>query len=529
MTPERARWTLSAATFAALAAASNALLYHKPLLSFAVGNLDFTSVTGVMTLATVMVALMSSTALLLILLALISHRILKPFCMLMAVGNAVAVYFVATYGVVLDKEMMGNVQNTNVAEAFELFHPRLVVYLLFLGVLPFWLLTRTHVRKTPRLKLAVIVFVGVVATVIWAYLASSTWLWFDKHAKKLGGMVMPWSYVVNMARYELPRLIESDVQVLLPPAVATSDDRIVVILVIGEAARLQNFQLYGYERPTNPLLSAAGVVALGRPLACSTYTTASIRCMLSHVDSSSEFSRRYEPLPSYLQRSGVDVIWRSHNWGEPPIKVQTYQKVSDLRSTCTGEGCEHDDVLLSGLEQRIGDSSSRKVFVVLHQMGSHGPAYSKRYPSEFELFKPVCTSVELGKCTRDELVNAYDNTILYTDHFLARTIGLLKGFKNTATLLIYVSDHGESLGEYGLYLHGTPWSIAPDVQKEVPFIVWMSDEFIRLRGVDPGRLEAQPDHSLRDVFHTVLGAFRLRSDAYLDRYDIFSERFSEAP
>jgi lipid A ethanolaminephosphotransferase len=529
MIRDRLRWTPSAATFIALAAVCNAVLYHKPLLSFAAGNLDLPSFAGALTLATLLVALLSSTALALTLLSLISVRILKPFCMAMAIVNAVAVYFVATYNVVLDKAMMGNVHSTNSSEALELFHPKLIAYVLILGVLPCCLLARVHIRKTPRLKLAVIAFLGAVITVIWAYLAAGTWLWIDKHAKKLGGMVMPWSYVVNMARYELPRLIASDVQILLPSAAFSSNDRVVVILVIGEAARAQNFQLYGYDRPTNPLLPRAGAVALRHATACSTYTTASIRCMLSHLDSRSEFSKRYEPLPSYLQRSGVDVIWRSHNWGEPPMEVQTYQKAADLSADCRGAGCDYDEVLLNGLEQRIRDSSSQKVFVVLHQIGSHGPAYATRYPSEFQVFKPVCTSVELGKCTRDELVNAYDNTIVYTDHFLAQTIGVLKSFEDTATLLIYVSDHGESLGEYGLYLHGAPWSIAPDVQKEVPFIVWMSDAFIRLRGVEPGRLEMQPVHSLRDIFHTVVGAFRMRSDAYLAHYDIFSETFSEEP
>ena len=145
------------------------------------------------------------------------------------------------------------------------------------------------------------------------------------------------------------------------------------------------------------------------------------------------------------------------------------------------------------------------------------------------MFKPVCTSVELGKCSRDELINAYDNTIVYTDYFLVRTIDLLKRLEGAATLLIYASDHGESLGEYGLYLHGTPWSIAPDVQKDIPFNVWMSDEFMRLRGVTSGRLEMQTAHSLRDVFHTVVGAFLMRSDAYMANYDIFSETFSDEP
>ena len=526
MTSDRFGLTPSAATFSALAAGLNALLYHQPLFSFAAGNLELASVGGVVTLATLLMALFSVTALLLILLSLVSHRLLKPFCMLIALGNAVAVYFVITYHVVLDETMMGNVRNTSLAESSEYLHPTLVVYLLVLGVLPCWLLTRVRIRQTPRVHLAAMALAGLVISVTCGYLASSTWLWIDENSKQLGGMVMPWSYVINMTRYEVPGLIASDAQTPLPRASFSGNEKTVVILVIGEAARAKNFQLYGYSRATNPLLSKAGVVALKNASACATYTTAALRCILSHVDPASVFSKPLEPLPSYLQRNGVDVIWRSRNWGEPPIKVQTYQKASDLRAGCAGAGCDYDEVLLSGLEQRIRASSKQKVFVVLHQSGSHGPAYYRKYPSEFEYFKPLCKSVELSKCTRVELVNAYDNTILYEDYFLFQTISVLKNFRNTATLLIYVSDHGQSLGEYGLYLHGTPYAIAPDVQKVIPFIVWMSPEFIRQKAVQPGRLESQSTHSQQDIFHTVMGAFSMHSAAYMGARDIFSETFA---
>lgn len=526
MNLDRLRWTLSTPKFIAVAAAFNALLYHLPLFSFTADNLENSSFSGVLVWATVLIPLLSLTALVLALLALISARVLKPFCMVVALGNSIAIYFVATYQAVLDKTMMGNVRNTNFAEACELFHPTLLIYVLILGVVPCWLLSRVTVEKSPRRRLAAMAAGVLGFTVIWGWLASGTWGWIDKHSKKLGGMVMPWSYLINAAREEVPRLWTSSAQVPLPPATFSSDEKTIVILVIGEAARAQNFQLYGYNRPTNPLMTKAGVVVLKQAVACSTYTTASVRCMLSPVDSSSEFSKRYEPLPSYLQRHGVDVIWRTHNSGEPPMTLQNFQRASELMAEYPNAGGVYDEVLLAGLEQRIRSSPSQRVFVVLHQEGSHGPAYSTRYPRNFEFFKPVCRSVELGKCPREELINAYDNTILYTDYFVTETIGILRKLQNTSTLLIYVSDHGESLGEYGLYLHGTPWSIAPDFQKAIPFVVWMSDEFTHQRGVQRDRVEAQRSHSQPDVFHTVMGAFGMRSDAYQAGYDIFSESYS---
>ncbi|HEX4648042.1 MAG TPA: phosphoethanolamine--lipid A transferase EptA [Steroidobacteraceae bacterium] len=524
---DRLRRASTATAFIAVTALVNALLYHLPLFSFAARNLDLSSFTGDLTLATLAVVVVSETFLAFALLAVISDRLLKPFCMLFAAGNAIAVYFLVTYQVVLDETMMGNVLNTDFAELSGYLHPTLIVYLLALGALPCWLLARVRILGTPRSHLAALALACLAITVVWCLLASRTWLWFDENSKRVGGMVMPWSYVINTGRYLVPRLMAPRAQEPLPPAIFSSAGKTVVILVIGEAARAQSFQLYGYDRPTNPLLSKADVVALKNATACATYTTAAVRCILSNVDPGSPFSKRYEPLPSYLQRNGVDVIWRTGNWGEPPIKVQTYQTASDLSADCAGARCGYDEVLLSGLEQRIRASSSQRVFVVLHQSGSHGPAYYTKYPGEFEYFKPVCRSVELGRCTHDELVNAYDNTILYEDYFLFRVIGVLGQLQDTATLLIYVSDHGESLGEYGMYLHGIPYAIAPDVQKAIPFIIWMSDEFIRRKAVHIARLESQRAHSQRDVFHTVMGAFSMRSDAYLGEYDIFSGTFSD--
>jgi lipid A ethanolaminephosphotransferase len=526
MVPDRLRFTLTATAFTAVAAVVNALLYHLPLLSFAASNLDLTSFTGELTLATLLVGLLSATVLVLTLLAIISGRLLKPFCMLMAIGNAIAVYFVVTYHVVLDETMMGNVLNTDFAESSEFLHPTLIFYVLALGILPCWLLARVRIRQSPRSHLAALVLTCLLGTVFWFLLASRTWLWFDANSKRVGGMIMPLSYVINTGRYLVPRLMASDVQVPLQLATFSSTGKTVVVLVIGEAARAKNFQLYGYNRPTNPLLSGASVVALKNATACATYTTTAVRCILSNIDAGSILTKRYEPLPSYLQRNGVDVIWRTRNWGEPPMKVQTYQRASDLSASCVGAHCAYDEVLLTGLEQRIKASSSQRVFVVLHQTGSHGPAYHTKYPSEFEYFKPVCTSVELSKCNDDELVNAYDNTILYEDYFLFRAIGVLQQLQDTAALLIYVSDHGESLGEYGMYLHGLPNAIAPDVQKDIPFVIWMSEEYIHRKAVQIGRLESQRSHSQRDIFHTVMGAFSMHSNAYEGEYDIFSETFA---
>ena len=515
------RWSCGLAGFIVAAALINTGLYHAPLYAFAVASLDLASFTGALTLATLFFLATFATILVLSLLSLASPRLVKPFCMVAAPCNAIALYFVETYGVVLDKTMMGNVFNTNVAEASELFHPKALVYLLVLGVLPCLLLSRVKVRDAPLARRVALLLGSVLVVIVWMYASSKSWLWIDKNSRRLGGMTLPWSYVINAPRH-LATLVKPREQALLPAATFGSAEKTVVFLVIGEAARAQNFSLYGYARPTNPLLARAGAVALPHARACATYTTAALVCILSAGDAGGPFSGAQEPLPSYLQRHGVDVIWRTHNWGEPPLKVATFERAEDLRHECQGDDCDHDEILLQGLEQRIRASGAARIFVVLHQRGSHGPAYYGEYPERFEVFKPVCKSVDLGRCSNEELVNAYDNTILYTDDFLSRAIGLLKDLAPAATMLMYLSDHGESLGEHGLYLHGTPYSFAPDVQKDIPFVIWMSEAFRRRKAIAPGHLDPQAGHSDDDVFHSVMGAFDMRSPVYRRELDIFA-------
>jgi len=499
----------------------NSLLFHRSMFEYATNNLEYSSLNGALTLLTLYALVIFTTASFLALVALFLQGWVKPVSMLILFGNSIALYFAEAYHVVFDRTMMGNVFHTNPQEAGELFHPRLLVYIFVYAILPYLLLLRVQLQKIQLRKRSVFLLVLLLLFSGWSFANAKTWLWVDKHASKLGGMIMPWSYVINSIRwYQGDYLRNSRQEILLPDAHFIGTGKAIVVLVIGEAARAQNFSLYGYQRPTNPLLARDDVVVLPDATACATYTTASIECMLSHLGSGTGMITLYEPLPSYLQRNGVNVIWRTDNWGEPRLKINLYERADSIRGKCNGEGCNYDEALLTGLESELKGSVHDKTFVVLHQHGSHGPSYFKNYPGSFERFKPVCNSVDLQKCSSESLVNAYDNTILYTDHFLDKVISLLKSF-HEPTVMLYVSDHGESLGEYGLYLHGTPYSIAPDVQKKVPFIVWMSDEFKRQRGIrELGAIGVQ--YSDDNVFHSVMGALDMRSDIYKKQQDIFN-------
>jgi lipid A ethanolaminephosphotransferase len=515
------RWNPHVTGFIVAVALANVVLYHGPLFSFAAANLNFSTIGGAETLATLFFLAALATAFVFSCLSLISQRLIKPLCMLGALGNALAMYFVQSYGVVLDKTMVGNVLNTHFAEASSFLHPKLLLYLLLLGALPCWVLSTVQIQATSLRRRAVLFVAVLLIGVAWIYAASTTWPWIDQNSRTLGGLTMPWSYVIGASRLYADHLSTTREQTLLPAARFLTHQKTIVVLVIGESARAEDFSLYGYRRNTNPLLAQSDVVALAHSRACATYTTASLLCIVSPFDSGWPLSSSYEPLPSYLQRHGIDVIWRTNNWGEPPLKVQTYQRTEEIPGACQGNACRYDEALLQGLEQRIRSSPKDKIFIVLHQHGSHGPSYSTEYPPQFEVFRPVCRSVDLHQCTHAELLNAYDNTIVYADDFLHRTIDLLKTFSPTATLLMYVSDHGESLGEYGLYLHGTPYPIAPDVQKDIPILVWMSAEFKRDKGIAMTQLNSESSHSQANVFHSVMGAFDMRSDIYNRQLDLF--------
>jgi lipid A ethanolaminephosphotransferase len=320
---------------------------------------------------------------------------------------------------------------------------------------------------------------------------------------------MPWSYTVNISLFYIHDFKKNQKEIILPNATIKDNQKSVVVLVIGESARSQNFSLYGYNKNTNPLLSKIPNVFHLNATSCATYTTAGVKGIVSHSDSGD----LYEILPNYLFRNNVEVVWRTNNWGEPPIHIKNFQDREFLSKNCQGEGCNYDEVLLSGLKEQIQSSTKNKVLIVLHTSTSHGPSYSKKYPPQFEKFKPVCNSVELGKCSQKELINAYDNTIVYTDYILSKIITDLKELKDYKSSMIFVSDHGESLGEKNLYMHGLPLSIAPKEQYEIPFIVWTSEGSKKVKSI---KLVSQ-----YHVFHSVLNFLNIESPIYDENKNLF--------
>jgi len=300
-----------------------------------------------------------------------------------------------------------------------------------------------------------------------------------------------------------------------------------VILVVGEAARADHFSLNGYERETNPRLKQEKIINFSDMHACGTSTAYSVPCMFS-VYPRKEFSNakgdRTENVLDVLSHSGfVDILWRDNNSDSKGVALRvTYEDYKNPKKNtiCSGGECR-DEGMLVGLDQYIAQHKGRDILIVLHQMGNHGPAYYKRYPKEFERFKPVCKTNQIEECSQEKLINAYDNAILYTDYFLAKTINFLKKYDAThETALIYFSDHGESLGENGVYLHGLPYVIAPEDQKHIASFMWFGSEISKDIDVKAVMQKQDNEFSQDCLFHTLLGIFEVESKVYQKELDI---------
>ncbi|MGJ1267045.1 phosphoethanolamine--lipid A transferase EptA [Sphingobacterium spiritivorum] len=494
--------------FVLLISLLNFLFFHYPFFTFVFNNVDYSSFNGIIIIISLVIMMLVANAFVFYLFCFLSRPFGKFLLVLTFLINAVAVYFINTYRVIMDESMVGNILNTNYSESSSFFSFKLVLYVLLLGVLPSVYIIKAKIVKETLKRFSITVLAALSFILVVIFLNASNWLWIDKNSKTLGGLAMPWSYSVNISLFYIHKSQNNKKEIRLPDATIKDNAKSVVVLVIGESARSANFSLYGYKKDTNPLLSKIPDVMHFNANSSATYTTAGVKSILEYKD----VGDLYEILPNYLDRNNVEVIWRTTNWGEPPVHIKNYQDGNFLAKICKGEGCNYDEILITDLKEQILASKKNKILIILHTSTSHGPSYSKKYPVQFEVFKPVCNSVELGKCSQTELINAYDNTIVYTDYILSKIIEDLKQLKEYNSAMIFVSDHGESLGEKNLYMHGLPMSMAPKEQYEIPFIVWTD-----------GSRQLKPNNMLTQhhVFHSVLSFLNIQSPVFDEKMNIF--------
>lgn len=465
---------------------------------------------------------------------------LKPVLTTLFMISAGVAYFMSRYGVLIDAGMLRNFAETNATEVWDLLSLKLLAYLVLLGVLPSLIVWKTPIlyRQLPRelisktlVSIGCGMVVGAVALLNYQGLSS---LFRNHHELRL--MVVPSNYIGASISYLREQLLTAQ-----KPFVAIGEDAVretrvaqhsrksLTVLVVGESARAENFGILGYNRDTTPQISKEpGVIAFSDVHSCGTETAVSVPCMFSNMgrkNYDASTAKNEEGLLDVLKRAGVDVVWRDNQSGcKGTCDRVTFQDVSNLKDPelCANNECR-DEILLQGLQSFI-DHLDKDTVLVLHQMGSHGPEYFKRYPKAFEKFTPVCESNALDQCSRDSIVNGYDNTLLYTDHVLASLIDILRRQDKVDTAMIYLSDHGESLGEYNLFLHGTPYMLAPDQQKHIPLMVWLSENYQHSLAVDTECLRKTRNTPLSqdNLFHSILGLLDVKTHVYDPTLDMFA-------
>ncbi|MBL8524983.1 MAG: phosphoethanolamine--lipid A transferase [Betaproteobacteria bacterium] len=469
--------------------------------------------------------------------ALFWGRSLRWVCAAMLVLAATFGYFSLFLGTQFDKTMILNMMQTHPGETLELIHLRLLLWVAVVGVLPAWLVWRVRLKSSPsRLRavfapvLTLVALVSLMGASIFALYpryasaARNRAITFDTvaPANVLAASVHQAAMAYRSATVRAPRGLDAH------QAYAIKKPRLVVF-VLGETARAQNQGLNGYERDTTPRMRAAGGYYFADTESCGTATAISVPCLFSGFGREAFTLNKglaNETLIDVVVRGGARVLWRDNDSGCKGVCAKA--DVIDLTGSsdprwCPEKGECFDEMLLDGLEKKLREAS-RDTLVVLHLKGSHGPAYYKRYPPAFEKFAPTCRSSDIASCDPQTIRNSYDNSILYTDHVLGETVTLLQRLSDQfATAMLYASDHGESLGESGLYLHGMPYALAPKEQTRVPMYAWVSPQFARMENWDTAcmagltRTPRRHDH----IYSTLLGFMEIETAEYKHDLDIF--------
>ncbi|HAV3440339.1 TPA: phosphoethanolamine--lipid A transferase [Acinetobacter baumannii] len=417
----------------------------------------------------------------------------KIFAILLVFIGGFSSYFVNTLGVIISPDQIQNIAQTDVAEATDLLSLRFGLWTIFFVVLPIFLITQVKLKSEKILPLllkkvlSIALVFAVVGGLLFAYYVDFAAI-FREH-RDLKGMISPQNTISSVMSYYRKKAPKKNL-----PLVKYGEDAHQVqqtqkdlpklmVLVVGETARAESFSLNGYAKNTNPELSKQNILNFSQVSSCGTATAVSVPCMFSgmpRADYDEQLASHREGLLDIAKRAGYQVTWIDNNSGCKGAcdRVEQYQIPEDLKQKWCKDGECLDDILIDSLKQYLASipkDDKRPRLVVLHQMGSHGPAYYKRAPEGYQPFKPTCDTNAIQGCSPAELINSYDNTIVYTDHVLSQMINTLKEVSNYQTGFWYLSDHGESTGEHGMYLHGSPYSIAPSQQTHIPMIMWFSD------------------------------------------------------
>ena len=465
----------------------------------------------------------------------------KPILIIAFLVSSFTAYFMDTYHVVIDDSMIRNSMQTNLSESSDLFSLKLVIYVVLLGLLPSYLIYKTKIDyksfKNEVFSKIKTIILSLILIIIIVFSFSKFYTSFFREHKPLRYHVNPIYWIYSIGKYInttfnsgpiIVKTIGDDAKIKEEVKHDEVEKTELIIMVVGEAARANRFSLNGYEKETNPLLKKEEITNFSNMYSCGTSTAESVPCMFSIFDKADYDYKKgisTENVLDVLKHTKyVNVLWRDNNSDSKGNALRV--DFEDFRTSKTNTICEQDgecrdEGMLVGLDEYIKKHKGEDILIVLHQMGNHGPAYYKRYPKEFEKFTPVCKSNQLEECTQEEVSNAYDNAILYTDYFLSKVINFLKPYSNDyETAMVYMSDHGESLGENGIYLHGLPYFMAPDEQKHIGALMWFDGDI--KNEIDTVKLNTYKNNSFSqdNLFHTLLGLFEVETQVYKKEMDI---------
>lgn len=465
--------------------------------------------------------------------------VVKPFLVFIVVLSAITSYYMDSLGVIIDRDMIQNVMVTTVTESKHLITFDFVSHVVIFGVLPALIIMCVRIKRHGLVRtIAVPVLTFVVSLAMAAGLLMSDLKSYSsilRERKDFMSSFQPGAPMVGAIRYAMMMTRSSNGIVIAigedavkGPSYTSSGKPMLTIIVAGETARSQNFSLNGYGVETNPQLAKLPVVSFSDVDSCGTATAVSLPCMFSKLtrdEYSYEKGISHQNVLDVFSHAGLHVEWWDNNTGDKNLAdrlpLRTFTNTENEEFCAAGE-CM-DGVFMQALKD-YADTISQDTVLVLHQIGSHGPTYYLRYPEEFERFTPACRTGEFKNCSAQEITNAYDNTIAYTDEILAQTIAFLQSQDRLTTSLLYISDHGESLGEGGLYLHGSPYFMAPEQQTKVPMILWMSQAFQDRFGVDQSCLADMKNAALShdNLFHSLLGMLDIKTSERTPALDIFA-------
>ncbi len=460
--------------------------------------------------------------------------IVKPVLILVFILSSFAAYAMDTFHVIIDDVMIQNIMETDHSEAGDLVTTKLFIYVIVLGVLPslfvfFSKIQYGTLKKEIFLRIKTF-FLSLLVIVIVIFAFSKFYTSFFREHKPLRYYTNPTYYIYSIGNYIHRKYLSKPIPFkqigLDAKVVSTTKKPKLVIMVVGEAARAADFSLDGYKRDTNPnLMKLKDLIDFSDVYSCGTETAVSVPCMfsrLSRSDYSDKKAKAMDSVIDVLKHAKVNLLWKDNNSDSKGVatRIKNYINVQNFKNPkfCKNGEC-YDMILLQGL-QKFVNTHKGNIFIVLHQKGSHGPAYYKRVPKGFDKFNPECKSNQLEKCTKAEIKNAYDNTILYTDYFLSQVVKFLKENEKThATAMLYMSDHGESLGENGIYLHAMPYFIAPKYQKHIGAMIWLGKSFQKYKK----ELEKRKNErfSQDNLFDSILGIMDVKTKVYDKKLDIF--------